>query len=107
MPDLKKVSLDFEQLPAFARFIFENHLEEYVRTLLRLSREYDIPTLKYFNHLSEEELFKLSLKNNTEFLQSLVNNKAAGELESSLKNWRKFQTDFVKKDQIQLDDLLL
>ncbi len=107
MSFIKKASLDFEQLPQFARFIFENHLEDYVRELLQLSRQLEIPTLKYFDHLSEEELFKFSLKNNSAFLQSLINSKAADELELSLKDWRKIQVDFVRKGQIQLDDLLL
>ena len=107
MPDVKKSSFDFKQLPGFARFIFKNHLEDFVRALLRLSRELDLPLLKYFDHLPEEELFNVSLKNNTEFLQSLINSRATEELELSLAEWKNNQLNFVKNDQIQLDDLLL
>ena len=107
MSDLRKTSLEFEQLPGFAQFILENHLEEYVRALLEMCRELEVPTLKYFDHLSEEELFNLSLKNNTEFLRSLIGSRAIDELESSLKDWKNNQIDFVRKEQIQLDDLLL
>jgi len=107
MSDLKKVKLGFEQLPEFARFIFENHMEEYVRAVLDLCRELEVPTLKYFEHLTEEELVKLSVKRNTEFFEALINSKDTDEIKLALENWSKHQTDFVKKDQIQLDDLLL
>ena len=107
MPAIKKASLVFEQLPGFARFIFEQHLDDFVRKLLQLSRQFEVPTLKYFEHLSEEELLKFSTKSNSEFLQSLINSRSDEELESSLKEWKNYQFGFVTKDQIQLDDLLL
>ena len=107
MSNINKARFDFEQLPAFARFILDGHMEEFVRTLLDLSREFGVPTLKYFDHLSEQELFELSLNSNTAFLKSLINSKAIDELELSLKEWKNLQFDFVAKEQIQLEDLLL
>ncbi|HMC99641.1 MAG TPA: PAS domain-containing protein [Ferruginibacter sp.] len=107
MQEIKTASLHLSLLPGFARFIYKDHLNEFVQTLLQFSRELDLPILKYFAHLSEPELVDQSLKNNGEFLRSIVGFTNAEDLDNALTEWKSMQLEFVKKNQIQLDELLL
>jgi PAS domain S-box-containing protein len=99
--------LSFRHIPDFAQYILAHHMEVYVKIQIRLSRELDLPILKYFSHMSEAELETYSIQTSTEFLTYLAENKATEQLQLALDDWKKNQLKFVSQDQIALDDIFL
>jgi hypothetical protein len=41
--------LDLKFLPGYAAFLLQNHLEAFVKDLIRISREEEVPLLKFFD----------------------------------------------------------
>ena len=107
MEDQPAEKLTFKLLPAFAGYIAKNRLQEYVMVQSRLARELNIPLLKYFSHFTPEEMLARGLKSSGEFLQYLVENRAAEQLAEAISKWENNRLEFIGQDQIQLDDLLL
>ena len=99
--------LTFKLLPAFADYIAKDRLEEYVMVQSRLARDLNIPILKYFSHFTPEEMLARGLKSSGEFLQYLVENRAAEQLAEAISKWENNRLEFIGQDQIQLDDLFL
>src|SRR6478672_2796459 len=108
IPEIKipREELDFVHTPAFARFILDKHLDDYIAAQYRISRELNLPVLKFFAHMSLEELYRYSIASATRFLGFLAENQAAEELESQLEEWRSNQIQYVAQDQLGMDDLL-
>jgi PAS domain S-box-containing protein len=79
--------LVFTLLPEYASYLIENKLEQYVREQIRLSRELDLPVLKYLNNLSEDELVAFSKVRSRIFLEYFADNRASDLIEDSTKQW--------------------
>lgn len=107
MPNAITDKLEFKYLPDFAKYVLENRLDDYVSQQLELSRKFEMPILKYFQHMNEDELKAYSKKANTDFFLSIINNRVQEDIDASLADFKNNQLDFVRNDQIQLDDLLL
>lgn len=93
-------------LPAFAAFILDHHLEEFVKTGLRLSRELDIPIMKHFQ-MPEEQLIQLSMKGSGDLLKGLAEGKQEEMINKSMERWEKDELPGISQDQIHTDDLTL
>jgi PAS domain S-box-containing protein len=102
-----KVAPAFELVPGFIRFILDNALEEYVHTQLRISRKMNLPILKYFENIPEEQLIALSMVTSAEFLEYIAENRLREHLTKTLNDWTRDQLPNIGKGQIELDDLLL
>lgn len=98
---------DLKYLPGFAGFLLENHLEAYVLEQLRLSREINIPLLKFFDSLPQEKILEIARKTTSEFLSYLAKNKAKEQIESSLEKWLSNQLPVINKDEILAEDINL
>ncbi len=53
---------NFKYIPAFAKFILENHLDEFVKEQIEWSFKLNLPLLRLFSHLSSEQMFEISKK---------------------------------------------
>lgn len=101
-----KISLEkLSYLPAFAEYILQNRLDEFVKLQLQYSKEIHIPLMEYLKSLDEEKLFEFAKQGAEEFLTYLANNKAKQQIEESLKNWRANQLPLVKKNEIVAEDI--
>ena len=98
-------SLDYKFLPSFSRFILDNFLDEFVKEQIRLSREIDLPLLKHFASLSEEELMDLSKKSNLETLRLISQNKIKEQIQIANQNWLNNQIPLLSRDQIIAEDI--
>ena len=49
---------NYKHLPALASFILEHDLDAYVKDQIALSYDLEVPILKLFEHLKEEEKYK-------------------------------------------------
>jgi hypothetical protein len=98
---------NFKYLPAFAKFILENHLDEFVEELIELCFKLNLPLLKLFSHLSREQIFEISKKSNIELLSILAENKAKEYLEESLEKWASNQHEMVGRFDVAAEDITL
>lgn len=101
----RKADLHFTYLPLFAKFLLDNHLGDFVREQIRLSRELDLPLLKYFSSLSEDELVTFSKKGAGELLTYFAENNVAQQIESARQRWLKDQLPNLNRDQIIAEDI--
>jgi len=98
---------NFRHLPAFAQFILDNHIDEYVNDQIQLSYKMDIPLLQYLKHLSREQLFQQSKLSAQEMLGFIADNNAKGYLEMSMQRWVTNQLNIVDKFDIVAEDITL
>lgn len=104
---IKPGELDFKYFPAFAQFILDNKLKEFALDTIRLSREVNLPVLKFFSSYSEEQLIQLSTHQITETLKLIAANKAKAYVEGSLKVWKNNELSIISKDVLVADDFTL
>jgi PAS domain S-box-containing protein len=97
--------LHFKYLPAYASYLLHSRLEEFVREQIRLSRELELPILKLFEHLGDEEIFKLSLKSNIDNLKIIVENRISAHLTETMEKWKANELTLITKNQIVIEDI--
>jgi signal transduction histidine kinase len=106
-PGIGKGSLSFRIFPEFAAFILENRLREYVLRLIDYSRELELPLMKFFEAMPEDELIALSIQGNTELLQSVIDNNLQAYIDQTLERWKKNILPQISRDQIVAEDITL
>ena len=82
--DKQRTGLHLIHLPRFARFLYEHHLTEFVKEQMRLSRELDLPLLKYFESMPPDELLAFATRNAADYLQMLAANKTSEHINSMI-----------------------
>lgn len=97
----------FPVLAAFADFILKDHLEEYVREGLRLSYETNLPIMKFFRELSDQQLFELSMQGSGELLKGLAEGRPEQMLTDSIERWKNNQLPWMEKDDVVTEDITL
>ncbi len=100
-------TLVFSHLPGYARFIRENYLIPCIQEQLRLSREVNLPMLKYFADMPEEQLISMSITSYTEFLTFAEENNLRKQIEKSLQVWTSDQLGIIKRDEVTAEDITL
>jgi hypothetical protein len=98
---------NFKYLPAFAAYIMDNHLREYVTIGIRFAREEDLPIMKPLSRLPEIDLVEKSLESNRQALKALVNGKVVNHIEKNLENYFNNNFGIVDKSEIDIADLTL
>jgi PAS domain S-box-containing protein len=99
--------LDFKYLPDYARFLLDNKLEDYCRESLRISRELNIPLLKYFDDVPDDQLIAMGMKLNAETLSLFATNNSQEVIENSRRNWIANRLPIVQREQVVADDISL
>ncbi|MCE3282599.1 MAG: hypothetical protein K0Q66_1336 [Chitinophagaceae bacterium] len=99
--------LEFRYLPAFAEFLRNEKLEDYIRVQLRYSRELKLPLLRFFENMSDEELVAISVDSHRQFLDSIINNSVRQHLEESQVKWLTNQLQLVDKYDVAAEDITL
>lgn len=97
--------LVFHYLPAYARYIRENHLLDFIRFQLKGARELNTPLLKIFGDLPDEQIIEASIPSHTEFLIAAENNKLRQLLKESIKKWVSNKLELVNRDEIEAEDI--
>jgi len=93
-------------LPRFAAFLLTEKLAAFVQKQIDYAYELNVPLLKFFLSIPTDERFRLSLQTNTEFLNYLVENRAAEQIEQSMKRWTENQLQVIDRDDIVVDDII-
>lgn len=94
-------------LPAYAGFLLREKLDEICHEQLRESFALNIPLLKFFAGLPEEEQFALTKKAMTEMLTYLSHNQAAEYIDLAMDRWKTDHLPVVSKDVVATDDITL
>lgn len=105
--DVTPSRLAFQYYPAFARFIRENHMREYVKDLLAASREANLPLMKHIGHIPEEQLIEMGMQGHGEFLQSVENKTLEEHVRKSLAAWENDEIGILGQDEIGTEDITL
>ena len=98
--------IEEKHLPGFATFLLENHLEEFTSVALRISREANVPILKYIK-ASDEDLLKLMIPSYSELLNGLIKGTTGEIMAKTVDAWSKNQLPIIEKDQIVTEDIVL
>ncbi len=107
--EINKINAEmhFTALPAFADFLLNSKLEEYTREQLRISKEINLPLLKYLTSFSEDELLAFGMANNKDFLENLSQNKILEYVEKSVRRWVNNQIPQLSRDALVLEDITM
>lgn len=95
----------YEVLPEFARYIFDNHLEEFGRAQYQLAIQMDVPLLKHLTKYTEEELGVITKESLTELFEYLSNNMAREYVVISLQRWLDNDLKVIQSLDIMVEDI--
>jgi PAS domain S-box-containing protein len=103
-----KTSLEsLSYLPAFAQYILQHRLYEFVTLMLQLSENAEIPIMRFLKHMSHEEKFEIVKAGSTELLTNLSQNRAKQQIEESVKRWKENTIPVIQKEDIAAEDITL
>jgi PAS domain S-box-containing protein len=91
----------------FLIFIRDNHLEEFTRFNIKTMREMDIPLLKLFTNLTEEQLMQQSIKGFKDNISNLMDGSYWEKQKTNLKLWEEDKLPGIPRDAITPNDLLM
>jgi PAS domain-containing protein len=98
---------DLQLLPAFARFLLAEKLDEYCRLQLLTSYELEIPVLKFFAAMPENQFLALIKESTTEYLTRLADNDAEAFIASSIDRWQKNHLPMIDRNAVVAEDITL
>ncbi|HZY78491.1 MAG TPA: PAS domain-containing protein [Cyclobacteriaceae bacterium] len=94
------------ELPNFARFLLENHLDEVANVALQISRDLNIPLLKQLQ-MPDEDLINLIKPGYTELLNSFIDGTSDALIQKGVASWMANQLPIIERDQVVSDDIPL
>ncbi|HMJ71335.1 MAG TPA: PAS domain-containing protein [Cyclobacteriaceae bacterium] len=95
-----------KQLPGFARFLLDNHLQELTSEALRMSKDMDVPVLRYLK-IPDEELMRLALPGYSALLQAFIDGTTEEVITRTVALWKSNQLPVIEKHQIVAEDISL
>jgi len=97
--------LEFTFLPDYARFLYENKLQDLSLDLYRISNELKIPLLSHFAHYSREQLLEFGTQSMKTLLNALAANQAVEYIEQSVLNWMNNNIPELSRNRISPEDI--
>ena len=94
-------------LPGYAAFLLDQHLPAFVAELIQLSREEDIPLLRYFSSYPQEKFIELGMVSNREMLDLLSRNNLAEYIDRSTKDFIANRLPNIDREQVLVEDITL
>jgi PAS domain S-box-containing protein len=91
----------------YALFLKQHHLEAVAVENLRLVRALDVPLLRLFAHLTDDQLLQMTIAGMATFLTDLAEDRAVETAAKSLEAWEKDEMPGVPQDAIQPGDLVM
>lgn len=105
---LKPEEVNYAYFPAYAEFLLNNRLREYIAEQIRLTKTVYIPLMKYLPQVTDDQLLEFSIPSHTEFLSSVKENKLAEHVNKSIQLWvenRLQGVEGMQRDDIEAEDL--
>lgn len=107
IPEINAADFEFTYLHDYARYLCEQHLDEFVLVGIRFSREANLPILKPLSKFPEAELVKLGRDSNKELLLALAEKRFAEHVEAKSRQWIDNTLGILDKDDIMVEDLTM
>jgi PAS domain S-box-containing protein len=96
-----------KDLKGYSGFLFNNRLEELAGENLCLLKKHNLLSMKFFSHLSEEELYDLSKSSVAKFVNSLLGGSSFADAKRGLKQWENNEISGIPRGDIRPSDLML
>ncbi|WP_132053596.1 PAS domain-containing sensor histidine kinase [Pseudocnuella soli] len=96
-----------QQLPAFARHLRDNFLDEFVAAQIKYAQVLQVPLLDVVQQLPEEKRAAFYQQTTHEYLTQLADNKAAEQIENNLRLWKENMLPEIDKEAITDSDITL
>jgi hypothetical protein len=106
-PALNKEKFRFKYLPDYARYLLKNNLPEFTLVGIRFCRDEDLPLLRPFAKMTEEELTALCMDSNRQMLEALAANKIADHITVNVNKWIANALGIIDQNAITAEDLTL
>lgn len=103
----KTDSLSFSYLPGFAIYIRDNHLVEYIKEQIIISREVNLPMLRFFQNMTDDELIAMAKASHFDFLTAVAENRLREQLQKSIDLWMSDQLGIMKRNEVMAEDITL
>lgn len=91
----------------YAKYLRENHLEELVAKNLEISKTMDIPLMRLFTHLTDEQLLEMGKPSMHDILLSIENGTFWEKAEETYKQWKEDKLQDISKHDIHPSDIVL
>ena len=103
----EKIGLDFKHIPEFAAYILHNELDAFVLELQKRYVASDIPLLRLFTSVPQEQRRALLVASAREMLGLLAANNAEKYIRQSIDAWLNNEIPEITKEQIHAHDIAL
>ncbi|HEX8549100.1 MAG TPA: PAS domain S-box protein [Cytophagaceae bacterium] len=104
---LKKLSLELPLLKQYAGFLKENLLHEFTREVLANYKALDVPLLKMFSHLSDEEVYTIARQSLSTLLEQFADGEGVEAAEMGIRNWKEDKIPGISRQEIKASDIVL
>jgi PAS domain S-box-containing protein len=104
---MKRSQIHLDNLQKYASYLYKNHLAELAKTDMERNKEVDLPLLKAFTHLSEQELLTLSFKSMRDYLVPLMEGRALEAIIQSMEDWKADKLPGIARGKIAASDIAL
>ncbi|HEX8037665.1 MAG TPA: PAS domain-containing protein [Chryseosolibacter sp.] len=103
----EKVDLQFIHFPSYARYLVHHELDDFVKQLIALYEESDIPVLRFFKSMDTNQRDALVMAGTREMLTLIASNKADQYIDKTISTWLNNQVPEVSREQIHSQDITL
>jgi PAS domain-containing protein len=103
------ISIPDNHLPYLKRygaFLLAHHLQEAAEVNIVLARQIELPILKSFSHLSEQEFLTLVKESLETFLHQLDKQTVLEDAKDALRKWRKDTLPVIPRSRVTATDLV-
>lgn len=97
----------FNEAKKYTQYLLQERLDELATENLRLMQEHQLPLLRFFKHLSEDELLALTKKSLLDFLTDIAEDKALTNAMVNLIRWRDSELPGIPRSEVKGADLIL
>jgi PAS domain S-box-containing protein len=104
---MKDLSLELPLLKEYAAFIQKNFLNEFIQEVLVNYKELNVPVLKLFSHLSDEEIYNISKQSLNALLEDFASGKGIKAAELNIENWKANKLPGISREDIKASDIVL
>ncbi len=98
---------NFKFFPAYAGFVRDNYLVPYIQEQIRISKEIQLPMLRFFEGMTDADLISMAIESHKEFLTNAEDNKLKQHLEKGLALWVTDGLGIMKRDEVTAEDITL
>jgi PAS domain S-box-containing protein len=104
---MKNLALELPLLKEYATFIQKNVFHEFIQEVLYNYKKSNVPLLKLFSHLSDEEIYTISKQSLNTLLEQFATGKAIEAAELGIKNWKENKLPGFSKEDVKASDIVL